>query len=1126
MISTSPATHLVATSKMMQAENGDDSNVVDPFADCAPAVMDQNHPAEEKNPPVQAAEPSSSTPELPVVTPAVEKPDNTSIVSNGDHIENSMDTKPVEKNPPLPPSSPPEAVPIVAPAAETDSSTISVNAADHQIKNLLNQDLKNKLKHAEMEKRNLEAERMQLVVDKEKQQEAIAKLQTEKTKGDKNVEKLRDENKVLEETNATLVKDNKAQSANMENLKNELGGFKTEGEKHQETIDKLLAEKAGGNKNVEKLQEKSQVLEETIEKLVEEKKAQLVMIETLKNELEEFKNWKQHHQQAPPTHNSAVDGDRVESVEKDKQTNSTDNQKDQKAALEEMKNSVEELEQKVEGLEQEKLELQQKVNAVLTNNEEQSEAIEQKVKASIDEWKEKVIKLEQEKCELQQNLSNAESTKDAQIAQVQKTINNLRQKMKTSLDEWKLKINGLEQEKRDLEQKLDLQSTEDDQLAAKQMKTTIDELTEKVIQLTEESLKMHEQVNTLPATSNDKDQALQTQETTIDELTEKVIHLTEEKLKMHEEVNALPATSNDKDQALQTQKTIEELKQKVMRLTEEKIKLQEKLKSPPQPLPVTNKNSYQAIVSQMQKNIDDLKQQTQEQSQECKKLQETLSSERQLFLTSERQQHQPANNSNNDNDQVVKELKKTIDELKQKFMGLVEEKLQLQVTVDSLEHQFVEVDLDLGNDNKKGPRRESKLGTFFSATATSKKQKKKEEKNIPPPIVVDETTKQGDILKQTLALKKEKQWGHRLSGVFAPAEQDDRIDAKMLLRQMSLEYDMEGKNDEGQHQMNPKSNSHQEAEDISPDRHSWSSLSKENLTESMLDGMTLDNVNQGRLISPSIEKDKKPPTTWLRFNSYIQGENESNAIDYGKLMAMRDSSAGIRKVKDKEVMRSLFEPDSMLEQETRPVSSIHPPIHDPQLGVAVQMKSPQPSAAHNLNAFDVHNSMLGDNIFYQNVTQNEQTSRNTNSSYHNITNVGAAQNTTAVSNTQNISQHIGPAPAVFATATHNPDKPPKMVGEGREIDQSNLLDIYVRKREEKTTSTFNYLTNLIYGDDEEDIRHQDEMLQRQLRKKKQEDQQKQKETEELLGLARWKVSGEGVPAEPPPRPRTMLSGNI
>ena len=50
----------------------------------------------------------------------------------------------------------------------------------------------------------------------------------------------------------------------------------------------------------------------------------------------------------------------------------------------------------------------------------------------------------------------------------------------------------------------------------------------------------------------------------------------------------------------------------------------------------------------------------------------------------------------------MKELKKTIDELKQKFMGLVEEKLQLQVTVDSLEHQFVEVDLDLGNDNKKG----------------------------------------------------------------------------------------------------------------------------------------------------------------------------------------------------------------------------------------------------------------------------------------------------------------------------------------------------------------------------------------------------------------------------------------
>ena len=47
--------------------------------------------------------------------------------------------------------------------------------------------------------------------------------------------------------------------------------------------------------------------------------------------------------------------------------------------------------------------------------------------------------------------------------------------------------------------------------------------------------------------------------------------------------------------------------------------------------------------------------------------------------------------------QEEEEDKKTIDELKEKVMILVEEKLHLQSMVDSLEHQFVEVDLEENN---------------------------------------------------------------------------------------------------------------------------------------------------------------------------------------------------------------------------------------------------------------------------------------------------------------------------------------------------------------------------------------------------------------------------------------------
>jgi hypothetical protein len=99
-----------------------------------------------------------------------------------------------------------------------------------------------------------------------------------------------------------------------------------------------------------------------------------------------------------------------------------------------------------------------------------------------------------------------------------------------------------------------------------------------------------------------------------------------------------------------------------------------------------------------------------------------------------------------------------------------------------------------------------------------------------------------------------------------------------------------------------------------------------------------------------------------------------------------------------------------------------------------------------------------------------------------------------------------------------PPKATKAIGGGMEIDQSNLLGVYIKNNPAAASSNSSYVgyfSHMIYGDNDPLLkRQQEDHLKKQLLKKKRDDR-RQRESEELK---RQKV------LEPPPR--TTLSGRL
>jgi hypothetical protein len=110
---------------------------------------------------------------------------------------------------------------------------------------------------------------------------------------------------------------------------------------------------------------------------------------------------------------------------------------------------------------------------------------------------------------------------------------------------------------------------------------------------------------------------------------------------------------------------------------------------------------------------------------------------------------------------------------------------------------FVEVELEPGEDNntsssktrRKSWKRRPFAGTSSSST-TTKQQPKPKELLLLPLIVVDEDSSQADILKQTLARKKQGSFRGRISGILSsPTDgkgHNNKIDVQEFKRLQEL----------------------------------------------------------------------------------------------------------------------------------------------------------------------------------------------------------------------------------------------------------------------------------------------------------------------------------------------------
>ena len=279
---------------------------------------------------------------------------------------------------------------------------------------------------------------------------------------------------------------------------------------------------------------------------------------------------------------------------------------------------------------------------------------------------------------------------------------------------------------------------------------------------------------------------------------------------------------------------------------------------------------------------------------ETKTQQESLT-----MLREELQELRDAKFESDTTSQEEEEDKKTIDELKEKVMVLVEEKLHLQSMVDSLEHQFVEVDLEENNKDMLN-KKSGKLGSLFDSSLQR-----------PKPLVFDDDASQVEISHQTIQQQQSKQWGNRIMGVFSSTERGgEKIDIDAF-RRTSEEKEAP-------------------LEDLTTSRKTWSSftrLSNGNLTSTMLDSMSGsfdsgDATYQSKFLSRTIEKNQKPPTTWDRLSSYMTGSSkgylgDSDAvIDVQRLKNLAEASTGANtqgRHHHADVIHTSAEPESRLD---------------------------------------------------------------------------------------------------------------------------------------------------------------------------------------------------------------------
>ncbi|CAJ1957540.1 unnamed protein product [Cylindrotheca closterium] len=438
----------------------------------------------------------------------------------------------------------------------------------------------------------------------------------------------------------------------------------------------------------------------------------------------------------------------------------------------------------------------------------------------------------------------------------------------------------------------------------------------------------------------------------------------------------------------------------------------------------------------------------------------------------------------------------TIAQLQQRIMHLVEEKLILQTAVETLEHEFMESDLLERNavsrqlQQKRSPAMAIKEYWHDHQLELQKQQE-------PPTIVVDENTKQADIIRQTLEHRQSQKLSRRISekvrGHPTKPKATQQIDVKAT-KQLFLQ--------EQQKQELIKKAQAQKRTNLSNARPTAAEIGRSNWVRSRDHGVASKDTpfsHSGSTDLPeylgpkqhgfvqsaaSSSNTKEKTTTWTRIRDSIAGSKTNKAEGEARPSDVDDFSQWVQELSQ--------------EQQSAEVKESQQPEEFKSLSVPASMLDPMPISS-NTGRYAVQSidDMLNEGASggVEGLTKKLGKREETH----------AEQTYRVAAPVQSKKTHISKEESQTAA-----------MGQGKAIDQSNLLGFYVSKQKEAANSTtIGYLSSMIYGDpEEEEAKIQKKLLKRQLAQKK---KQEQREREQLKQAVQGTIKS---------KPKTLFSSFV
>ena len=470
---------------------------------------------------------------------------------------------------------------------------------------------------------------------------------------------------------------------------------------------------------------------------------------------------------------------------------------------------------------------------------------------------------------------------------------------------------------------------------------------------------------------------------------------------------------------------------------------------------------------------------TQAHKAQVEDMEATIANLEQENVAQSRQAEDYQNNQDGTND--------TIAQLQQRIMRLVEEKLILQTAVETLEHEFMESDLlELNAVSRQLQQKRSPAMVIKEYWHDH--QLELQQQQEPPTIVVDENTKQADIIRQTLEHRQSQKLSRRISkkvrGHPTKPKSTQQIDVKAT-KQLFLQ--------EQQKRELLKKARAQKRTNLSNARPTTAEIGRSNWVRSRDHGVASHDItssNSGSTEFPEYlgskqhgfvqsavtsSSTKEKTTTWTRIRDSIalsstnksEGKAQPSDVDDFSLwvqgLSQEQQIAGAKESQQPEEFKSLSVPASMLD--SLPVSS-------------------------NTGRYAVQSI---DDVLKEGA----------NGGAEGLTKKLGKREETHADKSYRVAAPAQSKP----TLVSKEENQAAAMGQGKAIDQSNLLGFYVSKQKEAANATtIGYLSSMIYGDpEEEESKIQKKLLKRQLaQKKKQEQREREQLKQAVQGTIRTK----------------------